>query len=355
MTLRIAIPLLAPMVLLLSHCNAASPDAAAPQPVAQVKVKAAEQKTMHEILTAYGSIDYAVSGTRSVVVQTEAQVTQVMVVSGQVVRRGSNLLRLQPTPTTQLELDKALRDSKLAIAEQARLTRMQAQGLATDGELAAGVANAEAATALSNSLAERQGAGIGWLRAPVDGVIEAFNALPGDILSAGTTVLRIGTANALVARIGIEPENVRRIAVGQRVELSAPKSADPPSIGMISSVDQRIDAQTHQITALVDLPMNTRLLPGALVRARVVVANHADVVIAPRSAVNYDAAEASVFVAENGHAKKRPVKLGISEGEDVEIVDGLKAGEPVVVQGAYELEDGMPLRTETDAVEGAAP
>ena len=65
------------------------------------------------------------------------------------------------------------------------------------------------------------------------------------------------------------------------------------------------------------------------------------VLIAPRAALLYDGEQPYVFVIVGGVAHRKAVKLGALDGDRVEIVQGLAAGDRVAVDGAAALEDGM--------------
>jgi multidrug efflux pump subunit AcrA (membrane-fusion protein) len=70
---------------------------------------------------------------------------------------------------------------------------------------------------------------------------------------------------------------------------------------------------------------------------------HAATVL-PREAVLRELQASHVFVAEKGVAKKRAVTLGIEEGDRVEVLGGVKAGEQVIVAGQGGLKDGSPIK-----------
>jgi RND family efflux transporter MFP subunit len=157
-------------------------------------------------------------------------------------------------------------------------------------------------------------------------------------------VARIAQPDSLMVRLGIEPQALARVLSGQLVRL-APLSAPSPSVSArITSVDRRVDPQTHLAQAISNLPRNPGLLPGAPVSARIVFAEHEDAISVPSAAVLYDRDQAYVFVVSDKVAHRRAVHLGARDGASLEIRDGLKAGELVAISGNYELQDGMAIR-----------
>ncbi len=125
-------------------------------------------------------------------------------------------------------------------------------------------------------------------------------------------------------------------------------------MAVVSGVDRRIDAQNRMIAAMVRVPNRSGLLPGAAVRADIVVALRKAVLTVPSEALLYTGEQAYVFVAAERKAQHRDVKIGVRDGDKVEIIDGLKANEIVVVAGNSVLEDGMALRTAADIASAPA-
>ncbi len=328
----------------LTGCGDA-PEETAPQPTAQVSLQAAQVQTVSARLQAYGTVEFSPAAARSLVVQLESQVAEVRIAPGAYVHRGERLMKLVPSAASQLDIAHAARDASTAQSEQSRVARLREQGLATKSELQTASDNAAVAIALRDSLAARQGGGVEWLLAPQDGIVESLAVQPGEVIASGSTALRIAAPHALVVRLGIEPEDSSRVHAGLDVALSALGTKTEPVLARISSVDSRIDPQTHQLAARIDLAPDAGLLSGAAVQARIVLQTHTQAVVSPRTAIAYPAdASPFLFVAVDGHAQRREVKTGIVDGDQVEILEGLKAGEPVVVAGNYELEDGMALQ-----------
>ena len=69
----------------------------------------------------------------------------------------------------------------------------------------------------------------------------------------------------------------------------------------------------------------------------------------PRAALLYSGEQVYLFIADGKKAQRRDVKTGVRDGDAVEITDGLKTGESVIVSGNSVLEDGMAIRTQADA------
>ena len=324
-------------------------DAPRSRPVALVEIQPATRQTLRETLRVYGTTEFSTADAVTVSVQVESQVSQLLVTLGDEVKRGQALLRLVPSPLTRLELGKARRDADVGAAERERMQRLRRAGLATESDLLTAENAAATAAAMRDSLGARVGpAELLTVRAARDGIVDLLTVQPGEVLAAGMIAVRIAAPDALQVRLGIEPGDAQRVAAGQAVHLAplAPGAATVTAV--VSGTDHRIDPLTRLTAALVHLPPRSGLLPGAMLRAEIVIGQHVDAVTVPRTALLYAGAQAYLFVADGDHARRREVKTGVQEGDVVEITTGLAPGEPLIVAGNSVLEDGMLIRTQVE-------
>ncbi|HEY3786927.1 MAG TPA: efflux RND transporter periplasmic adaptor subunit [Steroidobacteraceae bacterium] len=351
------IPVLVASLFALGGCKNAAEESE-PTPTATVQVQRTVEHPVSQLLTAYGTVEFIPARTRALTIQVESQVAERYVLPGAVVKQGQPLLRLVPSAASRLDVDKAARDASVAVAETQRVDRLHAQGLATDSELRSAKASADTAVALRDSLIARLGAagpktdtkvqgaahpGL-TLTAPIAGVVDALTAQPGDVIPAGTLLLRVADPDAVYVRLGIEPQDASEVRTGQPVLLTELFPHAASRNGNITEVDSRVDPQTRLTLAVVHPAPDAGLIPGSSVRARVIVATHEHALTVPRSAVLYKDEQPFLFVAASGKAERRAVTVGITDGDLVEITKGLKAGESVVTGGNYELEDGMAIK-----------
>lgn len=346
--------LLAAGLLALAACSSAEKADEAPRPSALVSTAVIARAQLDETLTAFGAAEFAPAGERSLTAATEATVEAVLVSPGAEVTAGQPLLRLKPSPQAELDLQKAVSDLEVADRALKRAQRLRATGLAADGDVESARAARATAAAMHASLEQRTAA-MRELRAPSAGVVESLSVAPGDQLAQGTALGRIGALAALRVRLGLDSGSVLRVRPGAVVRLSS-MSGDALGEGRVSAVEPRVDPQTRLAAVLVTV--STHLAASQPVRGDIALAR-ADGPAAPRAAVVHDADAASVFVVDKGVAHKRTVKLGPEQGDRIAILDGIKAGERVVVDGAAVLEDGMAVREgpppATDGKSGGKP
>lgn len=332
-------------VLLAGCSKPTAPDEAAAEDAgasALVRVEQVQAGAMARHVDAYGLVGFPPEFQHTLNAAAESRVAQVLVSAGESVLPGQRLMQLQPSATTAVALAKARTDASFAASELARAQRLHTQQLATNAELAAarqGQANAQAAL---TGLQQMLGASNGLIVANQAGVIASVDVQQGDIVAAGAPVIHLSDKRALRVRVGVEPTDLAEMSEGQKVEITAVYDPSITTTGRVSKLVSQVDPQTRLGQALVDLDGSANLLPGATVRAAIEVDRHPGALAIPRSAVLQDEAGTPyVFIVIGGKASRVVIKTGQDDGKRVEVVDGLKAGDQVVVEGNYELEDGM--------------
>ncbi|MGF6920546.1 efflux RND transporter periplasmic adaptor subunit [Paraburkholderia sp. 40] len=349
--MRIAIAIIG-AALLCMGCSGKTADAnqaqsAASPPPVRVMVTAAKLAPITRTLTAYGTVEYSPDGARRISVQAEEVVTQLLVAVGQPVSRGDSLLTLEPSANARLELDKARIEVQFAHKEVQRLDDLRQRQLATNTDVqAAEKYLATAEVALANIARRHEGGGPHVVRANVAGTVQTVTVQVGQVVAPGAPLVTIGNRDRLRVKLGLEQDDLARIHIGQRVEVVPINSAETPISSTVEKIYRQIDPTTRLADAVIPLPRAHGLLPGAMVRAEIVVEANPHALVVPRSAVLSQQGKSYVFVDDHGHARERPVETGEDNGKVIEIRKGLVAGQSVVTVGNAELTAGMALHTE---------
>src|SRR4029079_12925221 len=119
-----------------------------------------------------------------------------------------------------------------------------------------------------------------------------------------------------------------------------------PQPGKLLFTDLSVDPTSGQITLRAEVP-NPKglLLPGMYVRVRLEQAQTPTGIVVPQQAVQRGSTGDSVMVVDAaGKVTPRPVKVGTARGGDWVILEGLKAGEMVMVDGFHKLRGGAPVK-----------
>jgi len=183
------------------------------------------------------------------------------------------------------------------------------------------------------------------VRARVSGTITSLPLNQGDAVSTQRPIATIGDLSRLQVVAAIPERYISRIRIGlpSDIYLEAwPGYAIPVSVSEMNPV---VDPASRAMKIKLDIPSDeTRAKAGMYAKIRIAIEEKEDVVKLPTDAVLRRFGDTFVFVVEEDVAAKRFVVLGITQGGIVEIVEGVEAGERVVIQGQTLLEDGGKIR-----------
>jgi len=311
---------------------------------ALVQVEAAQTGPMTDAVIAYGSVAVDAGQSCAVSAAAESQVQQVLVQVGEPVRRGQAVLRVLPSPAAALDLGNAQREARSTQVELQRVAGLREQQLATESELQAARSAAESAAALRDSLQSRAVPGAGLvLTAPCDAVVDEVAFKVGEWLPAGGVAVRLTPAQGQSVRLGVEPDALAGLKNGAGVQL-ANLEGQALGAGRVAAIDGRIDTQSGLATVLVRADTGVSLPVGQRVRAALLRGVHQNVLSVPSAAVTFADDQPLLYVVVEGKAQRRQPRLGLRDEGRIEILEGVKLGERVVVLGNDALSDGAAVR-----------
>ncbi|HET6996493.1 MAG TPA: efflux RND transporter periplasmic adaptor subunit [Chitinophagaceae bacterium] len=236
-------------------------------------------------------------------------------------------------------------DKKDAIAKQ--------QVDYADAALEAAKKQVDAAKANVNAV--KTSVNFATITAPFSGTIGISLVKPGTAVVAGQTVLNtISSDNPMAVDFSVDQKEVYRFAQLQQTQaakdsiFSIAFGTDVyPFPGIIYLIDRAVDPQTGTIkTRLVFPNVNNVLKAGMSTTVRVLNKASANSVTIPYKAITEQLGEFFVYVVgDSNKVAQRKVVLGKQIGTDVMIREGLKAGEPIVVQGVQNLRQGSVITT----------
>lgn len=281
------------------------------------------------------------------------RVTGLYVDVGDFVRRGQVLLELDARSLASelRQAEAAYREAQAAAAlAQANLRRAEpllrgqyiSAGQVDELRAARDQANARAATARAALDAARLRHSYAELRAPDDGIISKRSVQPGQIVAAGTELLRVIRDGRLEWRAELADAELAAVNVGDPVVVRAPDGRDVE--GEVRAVPPGVDAATRTGTIYADLPEPEGLRTGAYLPGRILVGEARALVVPAAAVVRRDGNPYVFTVDARGIAHRVRVRTGAEVRGVVEILDGLAAGAQVVDQGAGFLGDGDRVR-----------
>ncbi|BAP88893.1 putative Secretion protein HlyD [Burkholderiales bacterium GJ-E10] len=332
----------------LSCCaaGAAFAQEATAQASALVQTVAAQQRVLTRTVTGFGAVAFAPGGVVNGNFAKAGRVVRVAVAAGERVRRGEVLIEIAADPSASLAYAQAGDAARYARQEMARTRSLFARQLATRAQLdAAQRALADAEHALAAQRAMGAQIGRDRLVAPFDGTVVSVAAVPGDRFAAGANLVQVARADRLRAMLGVESADGRGLRPGLAVALVSVSDPRSTGTGTVAWVGGGIDPQTGLIPVAVRVESGS-LLAGARVRGDIAVTRRR-VLAVPRQAVLREGSQAYLFQVADRRAHRVAVQTGIEDAGWTEVRGRLASGEPVVVLGNYELQDGMTVREES--------
>jgi len=266
-------------------------------------------------------------------------VLAVAATEGQSVKAGDVIVRLDDR-MAQAAVDKA--GHAVEYAEQ--LVARQGKLKAVDGtsEKAIQEAQQQLAAARAELASARAALAQVQLATPVDGVVARMNVQPGQTVDPNMVVAEIVDLGRLVVTANVPAAEAAGLKAGQATEVFAEGADKAAASGSVSFVSPSVDPKTGTALVRVTLPKDAGLRPGQYVRVRIVSEERAGRLAVPRDCVVKADEGQVIYVVEGDKAKQKAVKVGVHDGNLVEVEgDGLKEGDAVVTVGAY----GLPKET----------
>lgn len=175
--------------------------------------------------------------------------------------------------------------------------------------------------------------------APFAGIVTQRYVSVGSVVSSSTAIVQL-VSSTLEARLSADDSQVALLEPGQRTELRLNAYPGVVFNGALASISPSANQTSRTFTATVspETP-DPRLRPGMLVQGDVAAINRPSVLMVPEQAVVTRGLDSIVYAVVDGKARRKPVTLGVHGGGMVEIINGLTAGDTVVVDGQAALND----------------
>jgi RND family efflux transporter MFP subunit len=268
---------------------------------------------------------------------------------GDRVRAGQELAVLE-SPDLDEQVAAAQADLVFRRQQLERIVKLAPSGRASRQDLeGAESAVKVAAAALARSRVQKS---YQVLRAPFDGVITARYADPGALLPAATgstssaqPLLEVAQLDRLRVALQLAQDDAARVRVGDPVTLKI-AAEDPPVQARISRMSHSLDPRTRTMLCEIDLLRPPEgLYPGAFVNASIALHGQRRPLV-PTDALVGKAGQIYVPTVRDGHVHLRQVRLGVDDGANVEVLDGLSGGEVVALNLPTDLADGAAVRVQ---------
>ena len=181
--------------------------------------------------------------------------------------------------------------------------------------------------------------------APVNGIISDRWVDMGDMVPARHKMFEIQSNSQLLVKVPVSELDIRKLQVGQNVRVTSDACPEQIFRGSIQRIYPQVDRQSRNATVEVLVPNPCpQLRSGMFVRASFTTRTINNAVAIPVSALLERGQQRMVFIVEDQHAEQVTVETGLETGGLVEIVNGLQAGQHLVVEGQEQLQSGRQVR-----------
>jgi len=349
--------------LVVSSCGGANPNAmppATPVVTAEVELKDPVYYDVYPAnVVALNNVDLNC--------EVSGFITEIFFNEGQQVRKGQKLYEIEQS---KYQASYASADAALKIAQanyektrkdSERYKQLGEKGMTTQQRLEYSEADLETAQSqvavakanLTRALIDLQHATI---TAPFDGTIGISLVKKGAYVTAGQTRLNTVSSNNPIAIDFVinekeiphftELESRKLTKTDSLFTLALPDRSIYPYTGKILFLDRAVDMQTGTLKIRLEFPNPKRALKdGMSCNVRIENKHSNKVVVIPNKAITEQMGEYFVYVVEQDTARQHKVQIGKVVGKNIVILDGLKAGEQIVIEGTQKLRDGVAVMT----------
>lgn len=274
--------------------------------------------------------------------EVPGQVVRVLVEEGQIVKKGDILIQLDDRDYRS-RLARIEANHKLAKLDYERHVTLVKKKIVAEAKLD------EYEARLKDLSAQRREAklaiGRARIKAPISGRLNEIKAEKGEVLAVGDPVAQILESDRVKVTVGVPESDVAAVFDLQQAEVAI------EALGGLRVTGTKIflSRKPRTLARLYDLELSIPnpdgfILPGMFARVELVKKTYEEAIAVPLYAVITRGDEHFVFVEENGLAQRRVVKLGVLEGWQVHVQEGLKAGERVIIVGHRLLDSGQAVK-----------
>ena len=184
------------------------------------------------------------------------------------------------------------------------------------------------------------------IRSPIAGVITDRPLYAGEMAAAGTPLLTVMEVSQVIVRAHIPQPEVALLKVGDAAAIRAPGEQQPVE-GRVTVVSPALDPNSTTVEVWVQAKNPKRhLKPGTSVQLSMLAQTVPGALVIPAVALltEQDGSTQVMQVSSDHHAHLKDVKVGIRQGDQIQITEGINAGDRIVATGAYGLPDNSKIK-----------
>ena len=190
--------------------------------------------------------------------------------------------------------------------------------------------------------------GYSQIRSPINGWITDRPLYPGEMAAAGTALLTVMDTSQVIAKAHIPQSEAALLTTGGKATMVVP-GIEKPVEGKITVVSPALDPNSTTVEVWVQVKNpKQELKPGTSVQLSLTAKAVPNALVVPATAVQPgpDGTIVVMLLGTDNLAHQTPVHTGVKQDEDVQILDGVKAGDKVILSGAFGLPDKTKVKVE---------
>jgi multidrug efflux pump subunit AcrA (membrane-fusion protein) len=253
-------------------------------------------------------------------------------------QRAAKLIEAGDVSQSYFDQQRTQRDQLKAQYESALATARQ-------NYAAVQVARTNVAAAQSAVSLARSSLSYTIITSPIDGYVAERQVDVGEYVTTASKVATVVRVNPLRMRIEIPEQSIPHIQAGQSVSLVTSAWPDRNFNGRVARISPNLSATSRTLVVEAEVENSNGLLkPGQFATVRILQSKGGPAILVPARAVHTEAGVSRLFVIKNGHAEQRLVQLGQTEGDLIEIRQGIAADEKVATSNVEQLSDGVTVK-----------
>jgi RND family efflux transporter MFP subunit len=243
------------------------------------------------------------------------------------------------------DVSRSFYDTQRARRDQLREQYEVALAQARQNYAAVDVARTNVANAQSQLALAKKNLSYAVIAAPIDGFVTERTADLGEYVSPQQKVATIVRTNPLRIRIDIPEQAIPQVKVGQSLSITTSAWPDKNFAGRVARIAPNVSATSRTMTVEAEIDNSGNALkPGQFATVRILQERPEPAVLIPARAVLNQAGVNRVYVIKDGHAEQRLVQTGQTEGDLIEIRNGIAADEQVATSNLEQLTDGIAIK-----------
>jgi RND family efflux transporter MFP subunit len=261
--------------------------------------------------------------------------------------------KLAEEAESEFEAADAARDEAAAKIESARAGLQEAEAKLTRAKADVVAATARVAVAEANRGFAETMLQYAKVTAPYDGVVTRRNIHKGHFISSTGNrepLYVVMRSDPVRIFVDVPEKDATSVKPGSRASIRVQALGSVELQGTVTRSAWALDETSRTLRSEIDVPNpDGELRPGMYAYAGIVVAEHADVLSLPASAVIKQGDKMVCCCVEGGKVVRKPITVGLNDGTSVEIVSGLDGSEQVVKANAGALTNGQSVQVKSSA------